>query len=154
MTLAQQGQILAVVLWFLIVIAPGMLVATFANMMYVDGATRAPGALTVHTNMLHTVITAFVADVVWVILLKYVYLPAIGYDNSFLSLQNISAFPFTDTYQILVLSGMAAAWPGRDTFRAALLILFPVLIIVGIGLIARARGRLASIPPPPKSEWQ
>ncbi|MDQ2805915.1 MAG: hypothetical protein M3Z04_03170 [Chloroflexota bacterium] len=153
MQLAQELQILAGLLWFLLLVGPGILVATFANMMYVDGATRAPGAVEVHTRAAATLMTWFIAEAIWLVLLKVLYLPAIGFDNSFLSFSGASAFNYTDLYQLQVLWGLTWTWITHNPAQALLYIAFPVLALTAIGVIARVRGRAASIPHIPKSEW-
>ncbi len=154
MQLAQEFQILAALLWFLLLVGPGMIVATFANMMYVDGATRGPSAVEVRTRGAATLMTWFIADVIWLVLLKLLYLPAIGFDNNFLSVNGATAFNYTDIYQLQVLWGMTLDWLGRNPGQALLYVAFPALALTAIGVIARFRGRAASIPEVPKSEWQ
>ena len=153
MQLAQELQILAGILWFLVLVGPGMIVATFANMMYVDGATRAPNAVEVHTRAPATLMTWFIAEAVWLVLLKWLYLPAIGFDNSFLSFNGATAFNYTDLYPLQVLWGLTWTWLTHNLGQALLYIAFPVLALTAIGVIARYRGRAASIPEVPKSEW-
>src|SRR5262245_1655310 len=110
MSLQQQGQILAALIWLVILLGPPLLLAILTPMFYVDGATRDPHSQPVKADNRATLLVLFISFCVWVLLLKFLYLPAIGFDAGFLSINGFSQYSYTDLNTLKTLGTMTLDW--------------------------------------------
>ncbi|HET7075885.1 MAG TPA: hypothetical protein VFM49_00410 [Chloroflexia bacterium] len=154
MTLAQQSQIAASLLWLALILGPPLALALGAGMIYMDGATRGLNTVPVRTDNRAILLLLMVALAVWVLLLKFLYLPIIGFDAQFLSLNYLTTYNYADIRSVQTLWHLTRDWVATRPFEAVTLLSFVPLISASVLIFARALGRSAALPGPPQRYWR
>lgn len=154
MTLAQETQILSAFLWFMVLMGPPLALALLAPMMYVDGATRGYGQIEVKTDNRAMLLLLFIGFVIWILLLKYLYFPLIGFDTSFLTFEQLPRYNYGDLKSLNTLWTMTLDWIGRSTVPALLLLSFVPLLWAAVLVIARMMGARAASPDIRQTRWR
>jgi len=146
MSLAQQVQFLASALWLVILLGPPLALALLAPMMYVDGATRGIPTASVRTDNRVTLLLLLLSFAGWVAVLKFLYLPAIGFDTDFLTFTGMAHYNYGDLQTLGTLWGTATHWAGHSPLQAAALLGCVALVVTAVLVIARELGRAATRP--------
>jgi hypothetical protein len=154
MTLAQQGQLVASFIWLLIILGPPMAVAMLAPMLYVDGASLGPAATRVRADNRANLLLLLVSFAGWIVLLKFLYLPLIGFDTHFLSFSGVMTYNYCDLTTLGTLAAMAADWIRRSTLEALLYSAAAPMLGAAVLIFAREWGRAAARPPVPHTRWR
>lgn len=152
---AQSMQIGVSLIWLLILVGPPLALTILTSMFYLDAATRDVSLAPVRTDNRAMLLVLLVSFTVWVMLLKYLYLPLIGFDSSFLSVNAIQINDYTNANTLRTLWERTRDWATGSTGQALSLISFPLLLSAGVLFVARSMGRAAATPPPPHhyTEW-
>jgi hypothetical protein len=154
MSLQQEGHILAAFLWLVILLGPPLALALLTPMFYVDGATSSPHSQPVKVDNRATLLLLLITFCAWVLLLKFLYLPAIGFDTDFLTVNTFAHYDYTDLGTLKTLGDMTLNWIGRDSVAAIGMLAFVPLLGMGILFMARTQGRAAATPPTPQTRWR
>jgi hypothetical protein len=154
MTLAQQSQIAASLLWLALILGPPLALALGAGMVYMDGATRGLNTVPVRADNRAILLLLLVAFAVWVLLLKFLYLPIIGFDAPFLSFNGLTTYNYADIRSVQTLWHLTRDWVATRPGEAVLLLSFLPLIGASVLIFARALGRSAALPGPPQRYWR
>jgi len=154
MTLTQQSQIAASLLWVALILGPPLALALGAGMVYMDGATRGLNTVPVRADNRAILLLLLIALTVWVLLLKFLYLPIIGFDAQFLSLTGITTYDYGDIRSVQTLWHLTRDWATTRPFEAVTLLSFLPLMAASVLVIARALGRSAALPAPPQRYWR
>ncbi|HUS15412.1 MAG TPA: hypothetical protein VM536_10395 [Chloroflexia bacterium] len=148
MTLAQVSPILSMGLWFLILVGPPLALALLAPMMYVDGATRGFGQVPVRTSNWSMFVILLLGFSLWILLLKLIYFPIIGFTADFLTFDNVTRFDYGNLKMVNALWSQTLSWIGRAPVQALLLLLVVPLLGTAVLIVARVMGRSAALPGP------
>ena len=154
MTLAQQGQLVASFIWLLIILGPPMAVAMLAPMLYVNGASLGVGSVRVRADNRANLLLLLVSFAAWIVLLKFLYLPIIGFDTHFLSFSGAMTYNYGDLTTLGTLAGMTADWIRRSTLEAILYGAAAPMLAAAVLIFAREWGRAAARPAAPHTRWR
>ena len=154
MTLALQTQIASSLLWLAVILGPPLALALSAGMIYTDSATRGLNTVPVRADNRAILLLLLIAFAAWVLLLKFLYLPIIGFDAQFLSLDGITTYNYSDIRSVQTLWHLTRDWATTRPFDAVTLLSFLPLISASVLIFARALGRSAALPAPPQRYWR
>jgi hypothetical protein len=126
-------QILATILWLLLILALP-LVLTFASVsVWADGVEHAGGIASFHNGLV--LLLALFYSLVWLALLRIVYLPAMGYDPRLIALPGPFDGRFATLRAIEQLWSAFTGWVGRDAFGAGVRVA-GLALLVALALVA------------------
>ncbi len=152
--LVDQGRILASLIWLAILLGPALVLTFLAASIYVDSGTRGVNLRPVRVDNRIFLLLLVVSFTGWLLMLKFIYLPAIGFGTQFLTVDGATRYNYTDLYTLQVLGTMALDWVRNQPWQAGLMLGCLPIICVAVLLMARALGRSAAMPLPPKTVWQ
>lgn len=135
--------ILATILWLLLIFALPLLL-TFASVsVWADGMGHAGGTPRFHNGVVVLVFVLY--SLVWLALLRVVYLPAMGYDPRLIGLPGPFDPRFATLRAIEQLWSTFTGWVGRDSLgagtRVGLLVVLIALALVAARSLGYWRGR-------------
>jgi hypothetical protein len=131
-------QILATILWLLLIFALPLLL-TFASVsVWADGVGHAGGQAGFHNGLVLLVFLVY--SLGWLALLRVVYLPAMGYDPRLIALPGPFDGRFATLRAIEQLWRDFTGWVGRDALGAGARVAVLALLIALALVAARALG--------------
>src|SRR5205823_2936250 len=139
MTLAQQEHILSALIWLALILGPPLLLALVAPMFYIDGASRGLHLREVAIDNRAPLLLLIIGLCVWVLLLKFLYLPLVGFDTQFLTIGGFTQYDYTDLGTLKTLWGLTVDWVQRNPGSAIPLLAFPLLLGGAVLFVARAQ---------------
>jgi hypothetical protein len=136
-------RILATILWLLLIFALPLILTFASASVWADGMGHAGGKPGFHNGVVVLVFVLY--SLVWLLLLRVVYLPAMGYDPRLIALPGPFDARFATLRAIEQLWSAFTGWVGRDALgagaRVALLAVLLALTLVAARSLGYWRGR-------------
>jgi len=143
----------ASLLWLGILLGPPLALTLLAPMLYADGATRDAGMMPVKTDNRAALLVLIASFAGWLMLLKYLYLPAIHFETNFLTFTGLVHYDYTDLKTLGALWDKALAYLQAYPLPAlAMLAIVPVVDAIVL-TVARQMGHAASLRPSHSQRW-